>query len=1010
MMPAFAPAATTVSWNNAAGGTWNASNWTGGVGSNPPTSTDTAAFNLIATYNVSFTTNVSVAGVQFGGSNVTFTNVFDGITFNNTGTLNVTGGTFNLAAANPITWTNGNTISFNAPATVSAGNDMSALTLNVGSGNTVTTTATFTGSGTTLNVTSGVSVGNGTNSSGNLNLSSSASATTAGALTVGFSGVGNGTLNVNTGASLTHTGAITVGSTNFNSASMTVNNATVTASSGTLTVHSTGVLSIQNGGTFTLNNGAVDVRSDAGTQGKLIVGNGTGSPSSFTQTGAVGVTVGSLFTGNTATIQTNTGGSFTTGTGGLTVNKTGLVDIAGGTFALNSNATIEGTLQRSAGGTFNWASSKTMSVQNGGHLLLTNGYSLPTSASVTVTQASSTLTQSGLGALTISNGSQLTIATGATVTTAAEVISDGSAGTLNQTGGTHNLGGGPVPVIQLTLGNAGGGTGTYNLSGGDLTVTQDTAGVPAEVIGYGGTGNFVQTGGGHTVTGMNANLVLGYGASGVGNYTATNGYVTCGLLQIGSGHAGTMTLNNNGSALADTIEIARFNGVSGTLNANTGGSAVAFSSIYVGGRSSAAGGAGVVNINGGEVDAAGEIRIWDTTGTAVNLSSGTLMAGSLNTSGNPARFNWTGGTLRITGAGPFDSSAAATNISLTSGKSLIVTNTTNIPFSSSIACSGSGIFITGSLFGGGDLISDGNFISVGSDNTSTAFTGTITGAGGLSKVGSGMLSLRNTRIDNLSINGGTVRILPDSGSPSSTSRLNFLNIAAGCKLDLGEGKLIAQFEPVGTASGGVYTGLTGKIQSGRNGNSLPLWDGSTGIVSSQNAAITGNFHSIGIARASDVRPATATTTALWGGQTITGTDTLVMYTYGGDATLDGKINIDDYVRIDTGIAGGLTGWSNGDFNYDGKVSIDDYITVIDANIGNQNGVFPTASGGPASDFGGLSRAAGPVSAVPEPAASGILLALALPFLRRKRDRTRQRHIPQARWMTRPADEQAFDSI
>ena len=94
-----------------------------------------------------------------------------------------------------------------------------------------------------------------------------------------------------------------------------------------------------------------------------------------------------------------------------------------------------------------------------------------------------------------------------------------------------------------------------------------------------------------------------------------------------------------------------------------------------------------------------------------------------------------------------------------------------------------------------------------------------------------------------------------------------------------------------------------------------------------------------------VRPATAMATGTSAGQTITGTDTLVMYTYGGDANLDGKINVDDYIKIDSGIAAGLKGWSNGDFNYDGKVNIDDYTTVIDANIGNQNGfVFPTASG------------------------------------------------------------------
>src|SRR5207244_1974979 len=120
------------------------------------------------------------------------------------------------------------------------------------------------------------------------------------------------------------------------------------------------------------------------------------------------------------------------------------------------------------------------------------------------------------------------------------------------------------------------------------------------------------------------------------------------------------------------------------------------------------------------------------------------------------------------------------------------------------------------------------------------------------------------------------------------------------------------------------------------------WDGPSGIVTTQTQAVGSNYTSIGVAKASDVRPNTVSETALWAGQTITGTDTLVMYTYGGDATLDGKINIDDYVKIDSGIAGGYTGWVNGDFNYDGKVSIDDYITVIDANIGNQNGTFFTS--------------------------------------------------------------------
>jgi hypothetical protein len=187
--------------------------------------------------------------------------------------------------------------------------------------------------------------------------------------------------------------------------------------------------------------------------------------------------------------------------------------------------------------------------------------------------------------------------------------------------------------------------------------------------------------------------------------------------------------------------------------------------------------------------------------------------------------------------------------------------------------------------------------------------------------------------------------------------------------------MIVNTTPTGSWNGSAYTDLTGLVASGKGtGN---LWDGTVGIVTSQSAAVGSNLNSIGIAKASDVRPNTATETGMWGGQTISGSDTLIMYTYGGDATLDGKINIDDYVKIDSGIASGLTGWANGDFNYDGKVNIDDYTTVIDANIGNQSGVFPTGGG---ISGGGMAG----VSAVPEPAAFSILGMGATALLGRRR--------------------------
>ena len=259
--------------------------------------------------------------------------------------------------------------------------------------------------------------------------------------------------------------------------------------------------------------------------------------------------------------------------------------------------------------------------------------------------------------------------------------------------------------------------------------------------------------------------------------------------------------------------------------------------------------------------------------------------------------------------------------------------------------------------------------------SSTVFTinpaaATLTTAGqitaaNITKTGAGRLRVKNARTGTLSIVGGTLEILPD-GTAAGVSTLSALSLSAGGRLDLGDNKLIlfSGANSIGTFNGSTYTGTTGLIQAGRNGSSLPLWDGSNAIVTSQSTATSGNLHSIGIATANQAGR------SVFAGVTVTPDDLLVMFTYGGDANLDGKINIDDYVRIDNGIAGGLTGWFNGDFNYDGKVNIDDYTTIIDANIASQTGVFLTSAG---------------VQPIPEPATT-VLLSVPLLFVSRRRRR------------------------
>jgi len=105
----------------------------------------------------------------------------------------------------------------------------------------------------------------------------------------------------------------------------------------------------------------------------------------------------------------------------------------------------------------------------------------------------------------------------------------------------------------------------------------------------------------------------------------------------------------------------------------------------------------------------------------------------------------------------------------------------------------------------------------------------------------------------------------------------------------------------------------------------------------------------------------------------------VMYTYGGDANLDGKINVDDYGHIDSSVVlPGVSGWFNGDFNYDGKINVDDY-GIIDFSLGVQGP--PLLSGAASGGASGLSG----VSAVPEPtAAAGVLLLSAGTLLTKRR--------------------------
>jgi hypothetical protein len=66
-----------------------------------------------------------------------------------------------------------------------------------------------------------------------------------------------------------------------------------------------------------------------------------------------------------------------------------------------------------------------------------------------------------------------------------------------------------------------------------------------------------------------------------------------------------------------------------------------------------------------------------------------------------------------------------------------------------------------------------------------------------------------------------------------------------------------------------------------------------------------------------------------------GADALVIYTYNGDANGDGRVNADDYFRIDQGFLAQPANptYAQGDFNYDNTVNADDYFLIDQAFLG-----------------------------------------------------------------------------
>lgn len=361
-------------WKTGVSGTFSdGPNWTDATA---PGSSDSAGFRVPGTYTVTFTSSPTNQDLFVDQGTITFASSGGTRTYYLTGggggqDANITGGTLTLGTGGtPLHLSVGDMLSVQTGGTLQAlfNSDVYASWLEIGTSASLSaSTMLVDGSGSGLSISSpGNHLLGGSGATGNLTFQNSAGGTIAGTLVLA-QGAANNT---------------------------------------------TGNLTVQSGASLTLNNVIAGAGGAAGQSGTITV---TGSGSTVTQNDGASLTLGAA-ANSIGTLSIANGASYRAGSSStwprntVTVNKTGLIDMSGGTFYAGANITINGgVMQRSATGAFNWElyydsgwSSRpptTMSIQSGGRVSFAGDYTIPAPSIVNIAGAGSRMETVGGGSL-----------------------------------------------------------------------------------------------------------------------------------------------------------------------------------------------------------------------------------------------------------------------------------------------------------------------------------------------------------------------------------------------------------------------------------------------------------------------------------------------------------------------------------------------------------------------------------------------------------------------------------
>lgn len=547
--------------------------------------------------------------------------------------------------------------------------DVGTGTLNISAGGVVSNTDGIigrqTGSGTAT-VTGGGSQWNNSND-----------------LIVGFDG--NGMLTIGSGAIAA---AGRFGSIGVNSGS--VGSVTVTGIGSQWNNTLDTRVGMRGGGTLIISSGGVVSNLLDGLIGANLGGTGT---TTVTGTGSQWSNTGNLFVGNegSGTLNIEAGGvvSNVDALIGNDTNSAGTVTVTGlgsqwNIFTNEHEPAFWGDLFVGGAGT------GTLNVEAGGVvstiLAATIGKEATSTGTATVSGPGS---QWGVGVLTVGDAGTgtLNVEAGGEVSSFNAVVGAASTGTTTVTGpGSHW-----ILMYELVVGDFG--TATLNVEAGGV--------VSSTVAAIGNEANSTGT---VTVTGPESQWT---------NLVST---------AVGNGGNGTLNVEAGAVVSNDAGFIGKAAGSTGTATVTGAGSQWNNDSLYVGGSTSANGGAGILDVNpGGTVEVIGALTIWDA-GT-VNLNGGTLNAADVVMAGSTFNFNSgalnIGNDLRIGAGGALGNAFTLTQIHQVS----VGGTTTLDPFSV--------LNLDGSTFSTGAIVNSGGFFNFTRGTLNLTNSALTIGAGGV---------------------------------------------------------------------------------------------------------------------------------------------------------------------------------------------------------------------------------------------------------------------------------------